>query len=106
MTNEDNVWNELASIPADPPETRDKCQQCKQVSKNSVLILQKLLESNNICFCRRPVQVCWCPGLPKQRLNPASRIIILQHPAEAKRCLRTVPMLALALESGKCLIFR
>ncbi|KMQ98433.1 dtw domain-containing protein 2-like protein [Lasius niger] len=83
MTNEDDVWNELASIPADPPETRDKCQQCK-----------------------RPVQVCWCPGLPKQRLNPASRIIILQHPAEAKRCLRTVPMLALALESGKCLIFR
>ncbi|KAL6426072.1 hypothetical protein ACFW04_008977 [Cataglyphis niger] len=83
MTNENDVWNELASIPADPPETRDKCQQCK-----------------------RPVQVCWCPGLPKQRLNPASRIIILQHPAEAKRCLRTVPMLALALESGKCLIFR
>lgn len=30
MTNEDDdVWNELASIPADPPETRDKCQQCK-----------------------------------------------------------------------------
>ncbi|XP_071559691.1 tRNA-uridine aminocarboxypropyltransferase 2 [Temnothorax nylanderi] len=83
MTNEDNVWRELARIPADPPDTRDKCQQCK-----------------------RPVQVCWCPGLPKQRLNPASRIIILQHPAEAKRCLRTVPMLALALESGKCLIFR
>ncbi|XP_018057203.1 PREDICTED: DTW domain-containing protein 2 isoform X2 [Atta colombica] len=81
--NEDNVWSELASISADPPETRDKCQQCK-----------------------RPVQVCWCPGLPKHRLNPASRIVILQHPAEAKRCLRTVPMLTLALESGKCLIFR
>ncbi|RLU19950.1 hypothetical protein DMN91_008509 [Ooceraea biroi] len=83
MTNEDDVWNDLAGIPADPPETRDKCQQCK-----------------------RPVSVCWCPGLPKQRLNPSSRIIILQHPAEAKRCLRTAPMLALALESGKCLTFR
>ncbi|KAG5319817.1 DTWD2 protein, partial [Pseudoatta argentina] len=92
VMNEDNVWSELASIPADPPETRDKCQQCKQVPKNPCPI--------------RPVQVCWCPGLPKQRLNPASRIIILQHPAEAKRCLRTVPMLTLALEPGKCLIFR
>lgn len=83
MTNEDDVWNELANLPAEPPEARDKCQQCK-----------------------RPVQVCWCPGLPKQRFNPASRIIILQHPAEVKRCLRTVPMLTLALEPGKCLIFR
>ncbi|KAH0944698.1 hypothetical protein HN011_005830 [Eciton burchellii] len=80
---ENDAWNELACIPADPPESRDKCQDCK-----------------------RPVKVCWCPGLPKQRLNPASRIIILQHPAEAKRCLRTVPILTLTLEPGKCLIFR
>lgn len=29
MTDEDNVWSELASIPAEPPETRNKCLQCK-----------------------------------------------------------------------------
>lgn len=83
MTHEETVWEELSGIPADPPETRDKCIQC-----------------------RRPAPVCWCPGLPKQKLHPASKIIILQHPAEIKRCLRTAPMLALCLEPGKCLTFR
>ncbi|XP_076749945.1 DTW domain containing 2 isoform X1 [Xylocopa sonorina] len=80
--NEETVWQELSEIFADPPETRDKCLKCK-----------------------RPVPVCWCPGLPKHPVNPASRIIILQHPAEAKRCLRTAPMLALGLEPEKCLIY-
>ncbi|XP_043285974.1 tRNA-uridine aminocarboxypropyltransferase 2 [Venturia canescens] len=83
MANEEDVWEELSGIPADPPKMRDKCGQCK-----------------------RPVGVCWCPGLPKTPLCPESRIIILQHPAEVKRCLRTAPMLALGLESGKCLTYR
>ncbi|KAK0082784.1 hypothetical protein PV325_009844 [Microctonus aethiopoides] len=79
----DETWRELADIPADPPKMRDNCLQC-----------------------RRPVKVCWCPGLPEFRLAPESRIIILQHPAEIKRCLRTAPMLTLALQQDKCLTFR
>lgn len=77
------MFQELSEILADPPEAREKCSQCK-----------------------RPVPVCWCPGLPKHPINPASRIIILQHPAEVKRCLRTAPMLALGLGSEKCVIYR
>lgn len=83
MSTEETVWQELQGIVADPPDMRDKCSNCK-----------------------RPIGVCWCPGLPKQLLQPRSRVIILQHPAEVKRCLRTAPMLSLALEPGKCLTFR
>lgn len=44
--------------------------------------------------------------MPKPPLSPESRIILIQHPAEEKRCLRTAPMLELGLEQDKCLIFK
>ncbi|XP_014204053.1 DTW domain-containing protein 2 [Copidosoma floridanum] len=83
MKDESEIWEELSNIPADPPEMRDKCLQC-----------------------RRPAGVCWCPGLPTTPLKCSSRIVVLQHPAEVKRCLRTAPMLTLALEAGKCITYR
>ncbi|XP_034935178.1 DTW domain-containing protein 2 isoform X2 [Chelonus insularis] len=82
MTLNDDAWEDLSQILADPPKIRESCMNC------------------------RPVKVCWCPGLPKSRLCPQSRLIILQHPAENKRCLRTAPMLSLSLEQNKCNIFR
>lgn len=82
-TCEENVWKELSEIPADPPKMRNKCEKCW-----------------------RPITVCWCSGLPETRLFTQSRLIILQHPAEEKRSLRTVPMLTLALEQEKCVTYR
>lgn len=44
--------------------------------------------------------------MPQEKLSPKNRIIILQHPAEEKRCLRTAPLLKLSLKDDKCLIFK
>ncbi|XP_068156205.1 tRNA-uridine aminocarboxypropyltransferase 2 [Drosophila tropicalis] len=80
---EEEAWNDLIGINADPPDRRDKCEQCK-----------------------RPVVVCWCPALPQPAISVASQIVILQHPAEEKRSLRTALMLQLGLEPGKCVVYK
>nr|CAH7724781.1 unnamed protein product [Callosobruchus chinensis] len=83
MYNEVDVLADLSGIPPDPPLMRSICIQCE-----------------------RPSSVCYCMSIPNPPLKPRSRIILLQHPAEEKRCLRTAPMLQLGLEHGKCLTFR
>ncbi|XP_041980450.1 tRNA-uridine aminocarboxypropyltransferase 2 [Aricia agestis] len=81
--NEVEVWEDLSNISAEPPVMRALCEKCE-----------------------RPSIVCWCSALPSERLQPKSRIILLQHPAEEKRCLRTAPMLQLGLAENKCLIYK
>ncbi|XP_064474723.1 tRNA-uridine aminocarboxypropyltransferase 2-like isoform X1 [Ornithodoros turicata] len=76
-------FNELSNITADLPCKRELCAKC-----------------------RRPVAVCWCAYLPSSPLQVACKVIILQHPGEVKRNLRTAPMLEAALAADKCVTFR
>ena len=47
--------------------------------------------------CQRPSSHCLCPWLPLQTQSTRSRVIILQHPSEAKHPLNTARFLALGL---------
>jgi len=49
--------------------------------------------------CGRPQKHCLCASLPAQPLSSRGTIIVLQHPAEQKRTLATVPLLALCVQN-------
>ncbi|KAF0288782.1 DTW domain-containing protein 2 [Amphibalanus amphitrite] len=56
--------------------------------------------------CTRPITACWCPYLPNPPIDVSTNIIILQHPLEERRALRTAPMIQLGLAPGKCTVYR
>ncbi|CAG2100723.1 unnamed protein product, partial [Medioppia subpectinata] len=81
--NMDDVLQELADISAEPPLKRQLCLKCG-----------------------RPLPVCWCPHLPAVPIETKNRVVILQHPNEEKRCLRTAKILELSLSCGQCVVLR
>lgn len=48
--------------------------------------------------CNRPSPgQCLCPALPEAAIHTATRVLILQHPAESKKRIASVPLLKLCL---------
>ena len=85
--------------------TMYKEQAVKSAGIIIFLIAFLLNEENIVCFFRRPQRVCWCSYLPDTPITINGKIIILQHPDEEKRNLKTGPMLFHGMTSGQCLIF-
>jgi DTW domain-containing protein YfiP len=56
--------------------------------------------------CERPCRVCWCDALPDPRITIATRIVILQHPDECRRAIRTARMLELGLAHGTVTVYQ
>ncbi|KAK6941823.1 DTW protein [Dillenia turbinata] len=56
--------------------------------------------------CGRPTAVCLCDHLPSPPIETSTKIIILQHPHEARHKLSTVPLLSKSLLHSQTLIGR
>lgn len=79
-------------------------------SPEVTLVLDNEPTSNkrSICQqCERPKKVCWCDYLPTPKVLPTSgtSIMIIQHPSEKKRKIRTALMALYGLKGGYCEIF-
>jgi len=55
--------------------------------------------------CLRPGPACWCPHLPNPRVVTKTKLVVLQHPGELKRNIRTCKMLELGLAPGCCTVY-
>ncbi|BDA49562.1 DTW domain-containing protein 2 [Coccomyxa sp. Obi] len=54
--------------------------------------------------CRRPQSVCLCSALPHAPLKLHGKLLVLQHPLEARKRMATVPLLDLCLKD--CTLIR
>jgi hypothetical protein len=64
-------------------------------------------EKRAVCLaCDRPRKVCWCAFVASPKIRISSRIVIVQHPKERTRRIRTAHMAAMAIADDKCVIER
>ena len=62
-------------------------------------------EARALCErCKRPHRVCLCAALPPVPVVTQTRVLILQHPVEAKKTVATVPLVELCL--ANCTVVR
>ncbi|OMJ78179.1 hypothetical protein SteCoe_22071 [Stentor coeruleus] len=49
--------------------------------------------------CKRPTKVCYCPGLPKEKLSLKADLVIFQDPREDKQAFNSVRLLERSIEN-------
>jgi len=103
---DDVTWDDLTNLPADPPLKRSVCHNCRYDFIRTLVGYCNELFFTVIILYRRPQPVCYCQYLPPERLDPQCKIVLLQHPAEEKRCLNTATILRLSLKPDKCVVFK
>ena len=57
-------------------------------------------------LCGRPSRVCWCPFVPRPPIQITSEVVVLQHPNEDKRGIRTARMAELGIAGGRCAVYK
>lgn len=73
--------------------------------KDQVYLEDELRGRKHCQDCYRPFAVCWCKHLPSPPITCRTKVIVLQHPRESRRAIRTCRMLELGLSPGCCLVF-
>ena len=74
-------------------------QQASRSARNDIAAPRTLCSR-----CVRPPSVCICEALPAKPLHTQTRLLILQHPAEARKRVATVPIIPLCV--ANCTIVR
>ncbi|KAH9392022.1 DTW domain-containing protein 2 [Tyrophagus putrescentiae] len=79
----DEAWNDFVAIDADPPPKREICSRCE-----------------------RPNTACYCSAITPTPIPLRNHLIMLQHPNEVKRCLRTTKIIELSLPPSHYHLYR
>ena len=69
-------------------------------SKASRSALNRVSTPRTLCErCDRPPTQCLCASLPRSPIQTSTRVLVLQHPKEARRRIASVPLIPLCLEN-------
>ena len=83
----------------------DECLENGGFLRDQVCSEDELKGRRHCQDCYRPCEVCWCHYLPSPPITCNTKVIVLQHPRESRRAIRTCRMLELGLSPGSCLVF-
>lgn len=86
---------------------RKECHRCKLVKSPCMFLNDTILDGWYIYFRRRPEKVCLCPWLPEtpKKLQNV-RFLVLQHPNEIYRPMRTMTILESSVTNESCITFK